>query len=374
MNRQYLGGPGRVSSEGKTLAYVLCLLALTVLVASCQRSSSMVMSDGKNYIEIKYIGNIKMNDDETAIESISSRRGYLRYRNNKEQMLVEPNDHGGVRYDLYDETGRKLDPSSDEGKKFITRAVHEMIELGFDADGRMDRIERRGGYRALLTATDSVKSDYLRGKYLNRVLRSDSLTPADVAEVLDRARRLLDSDYEKGQLLVKVDDSRLANDSVAQEYLRTAASVHSDYDKARSLKHYLKMPLPAGRYVETLAVIQTLGGDYDKSQTLKEMIEKGIFEGAPFDSLIQVVDHIAGDYDRGNLIRQLVKKDLKEETSWAGLIRATGRISGDYDKGNLLVEIAHRLPRTDSLKAIYLTTAKTLHSDMDYGKVVRAVE
>jgi len=370
MIRQYLGGPGRASSEGQMLAF---LLALAVSITSCQRSSSMIMSDGKNYIEIKYIGNIKMNDDETAIESIADRRGYLRYRNNKERMLVEPTDNG-VRYELYDETGRKLDPASEEGKKFIARAVHEMIELGFDADGRMDRIERRGGYRALLTATDSVKSDYLRGRYLNRVLRSDSLTPADVADVLDRARRLLDSDYEKAQLLVKVDDSRLSNDSVAQEYLRTAASVHSDYDKARSLKHYLKMPLPAGRYVETLAVIQTLGGDYDKSQTLKEMIGKGILEGAPFDSLMQVVDHIAGDYDRGNLIRQLVKKDLKEDASWAGLIRATGRISGDYDKGNVLVEIAHRLPRTDSLKAIYMTTARTLHSDMDYGKAVRALE
>lgn len=352
----------------------LCLIVLVTSMASCQRSSSLIMSDGKNYIEIKYIGEIRMNNDETAIESIADRRGYLRYRNNKERMFVEPNDNGGVRYELYDETGQKLDPASDAGKKFIAKAVHEMIELGFDADGRMDRIERRGGYRALLAATDSVKSDYLRGKYLNRVLRSDSLTQADIAEVLDKARRLLDSDYEKGQLLVKVSDFRLENDSVSHVYLQTVASIHSDYDKARSLKHYLKTPLPAGRYMETLGVIQTLGGDYDKSQTLKELIGRGVFEGAPFDSLIQAVDHVAGDYDKGNLLRLLSKKDLKEEGSWAGLIRTTGHLSGDYDKGNLLVEIAHRLPRTDSLKAIYMATAKTLHSDMDYGKAVRAVE
>jgi hypothetical protein len=32
------------------------------------------------------------------------------------------------------------------------------------------------------------------------------------------------------------------------------------------------------------------------------------------------------------------------------------------------------MPKTDSLKAVYLQAAKTINGDMEYGKALRAVE
>jgi hypothetical protein len=44
------------------------------------------------------------------------------------------------------------------------------------------------------------------------------------------------------------------------------------------------------------------------------------------------------------------------------------------DKSTLLIEIAQKMPRTEMLKSLYLTAAKSIGNDSDYGKAVRAVE
>jgi hypothetical protein len=81
-----------------------------------------------------------------------------------------------------------------------------------------------------------------------------------------------------------------------------------------------------------------------------------------------------GDYEKGNLLKQMIHKEIKEDRSWAELIRTALTLNGEYDRGTVLVEIGARLPRTDSLRAAYLSAAKSVRSDDEYGKIVRAME
>jgi hypothetical protein len=330
------------------------------------------MNDDNNHIEINYEGEITFNDDETAIARISP-RGYLNYRKNGERLLAGPNDNGVVQYELYD-GDRSVDPKSEEGKQMLAKAIRGMINLGFDIDGRIDRLYRKGGYRALLEATDSLDGDYVKGRYFERILDVDSVPAGMVAEVIARVRERMGSDYDKGRLLTKVDTPYLKNDSVVVAYLEAVKSIGGDYEKSLALKNLLRWTVPVSRYVAVLDATRTLGGDYERSNVLTELIDQRLFEGAPFDSLLNVVSGVGGDYEKGNLLKQIIHKDIREGHSWVELIRATSQVSGDYDRSNLLVEIGQKLPKTDSLKAVYMTAAKTVHSDVDYGRVIRALD
>ena len=330
------------------------------------------MSDGKNRVEIIYDGDIKFNDDETAIASISQ-RGYVRYRHNDDRLAAGNNDSGVVQYELSAD-GKPVDPGTPEGKAFLARAIRRMIDMGFDVDGRIDRVYRKGGYPALLTAADSIESDYVQGRYLERILSADSLPPSMVAGVITRIREHIGGDYDKERLLSAVDTAYLKNDSVSVGYLAAVKRISGDYEKSQALQHFLRMTVAVSRYTGVLDATETLSGDYERGQVLRRLIDQPLLEGPAFDSLLSAVDRTSGDYERGNLLKQIAHKDLRKEQSWAALIRATTTINSDYDKGNLLVEIGQRLPKTDSLKAVYMAAAKTVHSDVDYGKVVRAAE
>jgi hypothetical protein len=332
----------------------------------------MVMNDGVNRVEVRYDGDIQFNDDETAIARISP-GGYLEYWRNDDHLLAGTNDKGLLQVELY-ENGKPIDAGSVEGKALESRVIRGMINLGFDINGRIDRLYRKGGYPALLSAVDSVDGDYVRARYLERILDGDSLSAGTVAAAIGKMRDKLGSDYDKNRLLEKVDTAYLKNDSVCEDYLAAVKDMHGDYEKSQSLQHYLRVTVPVPQYVRVLDAVGSLGGNYERSNILRELIEQPLAEGRPFDSLLNLVGKMSGDYEKGNLLKQIAHKDVRENGSWAGLIRTTLTVSGEYDRTNVLVEIGQRLPKTDSLRVLYMDAAKTVHSNEDYGRAVKAVE
>jgi len=319
------------------------LLATGFLSASCRhhwgRGNRMSVSDGVNRTEVRYEGDIQFNEDETAISRISP-GGYLEYWRNDDHLLAGMNDKGVLQMELH-ENGKPVDPASAEGKELVAKVIKGMIGLGFDIDGRMDRLYRRGGYAALLSAVDSVDGDYIRQRYLERILSSDSLSARTVAAVVLRVRGKLGGDYEKKELLEKVDTQYLKNDSVCADYLE---------------------------------VVKSMGGDYEKSEAIQHLLRGRLKEGGAFDSLLTVIARIGGDYEKSELLTKVAHKDIREGGSWAGLIRTTTTLGGEYERSNVLIEIGQRLPKADSLRTLYMQAAKTVHSDEDYGRVVKAVE
>jgi hypothetical protein len=348
-------------------------IGLVVLAVSCHhRGNRMVISSGDGNLDLNYAGDIRFNDSETTIESISE-GGYLNYRHNGERLLAGPDAKGGVGIDCY-ERGEKIDAGSEEGRKLVARVVRNLIWLGFDADARMDRIYRKGGYPALLAETDSMRGDYVKGLYFGRLLGIDTIPPGEMAAVLKKIGLTVSSDHDKEQLLTRVDTSYLTNDSVAGSYLDDVTGINSDFEKSQALTYFLRSPLPERRYMRTLDVVKTMNGDFERSKVLEAVIDKGLVEGAPFDSLLAVIGGMGGDFEKSKLLKGISRTDVKEERSWAGLIRASSQLDGDNEKGNVLIAIAHRLPRTDSLRAVYTVAARTVHSDNDYGRVMRALE
>jgi hypothetical protein len=353
-----------------------CFWAITLIImafgGACHRGMNHIYEQTDNdETEMAYKGEIRFNDSETAIERISP-GGYLKFRHDDEVLEAGADDWGLVRYDLFDK-GQKVDSASGKGQAQLARAIRKMIAMGIDAQGRMDRLYRRGGYRALLERVDSLDGDYLKGLYFDRVLASDSVSSGEMVVVISKIGRTMGSDYDRQRLLAGVDTAYLKDDSVAWSYLDAVSQIGGNYEKTQALDHFLETRPTRERYLRLLDVTADIGGDYERSTILHRVIENGLYEGPAFDSLLAVVGGVNGEYERGNLLKDIIHQELKEDREWAELIRTTAQLGSDYDKSNLLVEIAEHLPKTDSLKTVYTAAAKTVQSDNDYGRVMRAM-
>jgi len=74
------------------------------------------------------------------------------------------------------------------------------------------------------------------------------------------------------------------------------------------------------------------------------------------------------------MYRKLAAESIHSDEQWISLLGEVGHMNENYQKAELLASIAQRMPRTDSIKTAYLKTAKTISTDMEYGKAIRAVE
>ena len=331
----------------------------------------VVKSD--NFVEkISYVGKFELTEDETAFKSISP-GGYFKYEMNDEKVKAESNLKGEIEYSLYD--GKNNLVMDDKGRKLLAEAIKEMIAWGYDAQGRMERVYKRGGVNALLAEVDSVKVGQTKSIYLNRLFSlMDSLSPAEQSLVIEKIKSL-NSDMDERHLLEKIPLRQLKDPKIANAYFNVAREINSDMDKAAVLNHFLDLDsISTENTFKILQVSATLNSDMDKANVYKKAIEKGIISGTGYDSLLNLVSDMGSDMDRANLYRELIGIANISEAQWNDLISKISKMNSDLDKTNLLVEIAPKMPKSDVVKTNYQKAAKTLNNDMDYGRAMRALD
>jgi len=424
----------------KKIQNIIAAVCLLFLFAACHRGNSIMISSGDDNLSINYSGEIKFNDDETAIKSISH-NGYLRYIRNDRKLLAENDSQGEIKYELYD-NGKKINLNDQEGKLFLADAIKDMIGVGFDAKGRLDRLYKKGGSQAVLNEVENLKMDYVKSMYLEYLFSVDSIRQNEMTEIAKKIGSKLGSDYDKGRLLTKFPAEYLKDSSTAYAWFQSVKSIGADYEKSNALIYITRQALTKEQFIQAIDISNSIGSDYEKAKVLKELIFKtsfpeegfdrtldavsyigsdyekanllkaliekekpsekqfdklldltehigsdydktnlireliaiGIPTGASFDKLLSAVVHTGSEFDRANLIKEITRKNITSDDQWISIINATSEISSDVDKSNLLIMMAPNMPKSDPVKTVYLKVAKTINSESDLGRVVRAVE
>jgi hypothetical protein len=297
-----------------------------------------ILMKGDGYIkEIHWSGKIRLSDDEKAIAGISP-GGYLKFRENDTTFRAESNLQGEVSYQLYD--GRTSLSLGDSGKRFIAAILQKVVGFGFDAEGRAERIYKKGGNMALLAEIPRMNIDAAKNAYFDLLLKSDSLTKEETVLLL-REIQEVGADVNKQDFLRRLAPRAAKDSSLLLPWLGTVAH---------------------------------LDADFEKQDLLTNLIRQGRIEGKGYDSLMGIIGHLDADFQKEDLLKKLIGDSLKTDGQWIGLIEAANRLGADFQKADLLLEIAGKMPRTDTVKASYMRAAKTITDDMQYGKVMRAVE
>jgi hypothetical protein len=293
-------------------------------------------SDG--YIkEIHWSGKVRLSDDEKTIAGISP-GGYLEFRENDTTLKAESDLQGEISYKLYD--GRTSLSMGDSGKRFIAAILHKVIGFGFDAQGRAERIYKKGGNMALLAEIPHMDLDVAKNPYFDLLLKSDSLTQEETVLLLREIQKE-GADVNKQDFLKRLAPRAAKDSSLLLPWLGTVAH---------------------------------LDADFEKQDLLTNLIRQGPIEGKGYDSLLGIIGHLDADFEKQDLLKKLIGDSLSADGQWIGLIETTKRLEADFQKADLLQEIAGKMPRTDTVKASYIRAAKTITDDMQYGRVMRAVE
>jgi hypothetical protein len=367
--------------------------------------STIVISNGNYYEEIKYSGKIEFSDDEISVKSISP-GGHIDFRQNDKKIIAESNKEGMISYRISD--GDNKLPLDSNGKKFITEMVKEMISLGIDARERMERIYKNGGNRALINELANLKNDDVKRMYFEYILKSDSLSYIDLNVLTKKISSSFGSDNDKEQILKKITTERLNDSVIAYSYMQVVESFNDDYTKTYALKSIIAAPSAKELFPQIMKIISGFRDENEKTKLLKDIINKdwlneeqinqvidetGNFtddmqkenllvqliskSSVPekhFDKLLEQVSHLRDDNQKQNLFRKLIEKNNLSEQQWVAVINEVTNINGDFEKGNFLIWISQKLPKNENLKNAYIKAAKTINDDGQYGKALRAVE
>lgn len=365
----------------------------------------MVIDDGTNKTEIRYSGEIKFSDDETTIVKIS-KFGYLEYQKNEVKLFAGNTKTGELKFDIMNRNER-VNPESEEGKKLIASVIQDLISIGFDAPGRIQRVAQKGGLRAVVKETDHIQSDFAKSNYLEFALKSDSIEKTLLAEIAQKIEKQIGSDFEKGKLLKLFPEKLMQDSTISTNYFKAVNSIGSDFEKANALKSRINSSLTTKQVEAIIEVSNTIGSDFEKANVLKLLIEHAVFQEINLKLMTQSIDQIGSDfekcnllkaaidkssmnevnftclinstskigseYDRENLLKQFTEKELSTDQQWNELIANTTQIGSEFERSNVLIQIAGKMPKNEALKETYMKAAKTINSENELGRAVKAI-
>lgn len=459
----------------KPFLIFLTLLTLTLSVYFTydrfERSgvSTFRMFDGNNEFQVSSKGKIVFTDDETGVASLS-KRGFLKYRNNDVRIRISEED-GNIVYDI-SEDGKKFDINSSEGKRLLELSIKELIETGYDAQGRAERIYKKGGVDSLLAASAGMKQDHIKTIYLDYLLDQQNIPDSVYGRIIlqtsnfgsdfEKAKMLkklsakvkdpiamqyffetvdgMDADFEKANVIktilkTELDSTRFntvlgvvsrmkgdfeksgllrdlitdrnltsvqtvsllkATKSVeadfekerllkllaptiddstsAQSYLAVVTAMNSDFEKVKAIEYLFKQPVAVQVMPGIISGIDDLGGDFEKSNLVKKLLDGPAITEASFARVIALVHNMGGDFEKQNLLKKMTDKNPGTDETWISLIDAAADLGGDFEKASLLTLIARKMPNNDNIRTAYTRAAKTIQSELEYGKTLKALE
>jgi hypothetical protein len=333
--------------------------------------SDMVVKTDTSIEEMNYSGKFQLSDDETGFKNISP-GGYFKFRFNDVRVKAESNLQGGIDYTVYDGK-RNLGPGAEQ-KIYISRAIREMVEWGFDGKARMERIYQKGGTEALIKEVDNIKPDNIKVLYLDRLIQLDSGSNLVMPQVIKKISHL-GNDQDKVRILEKFSAAQWQDSATNRACFELIASLGSDVEKIKVLDRMIRQDSLSGASAENiLQVSGSVNSEIDRAGLYERMMDRGLIAGNLTDSLLGQVKRMGSGPDKAQLYGHFLSIKNMSDAEWMELLQAVSLLDSEMDKAGLLVQIAPEMPKNEVVRAQYLKAAKTIGNDSDYGKVLRAVE
>ncbi|HTE23193.1 hypothetical protein [Flavitalea sp.] len=298
--------------------------------------STMRIFDGTNDQELSTKGKIIFNEAETAVESISP-NGFLKYKNNDLKLKVELKE-GQIVYQLT-EDGKNLNVNEANGKRVLAETIKAILETGFDARGRVERLYKKGGVPAVMAAAGTMQQDYTKAIYYDYLINTDTLSNADLLEVIKKTATI-EADFEKAKLLRSL--SGQLNDSVLTvAYLDVVDGMDADYEKAGVLKHLIKKSPDSLAFQGILRTIAGMNADHEKTQVLNLMIKQTPLDSARAVGILAVVKGMGADFEKNNLLKQF-SEPLKDSATAQAYLQVVNSMDGDFEKVRALENLLNQ--------------------------------
>ncbi|MGS2719795.1 hypothetical protein [Paraglaciecola aestuariivivens] len=313
---------------------------------------------------------IRFNQDESAIAVLPTKVKIelSDYSDGIKRKLTIYNPDDRTLYD-YQIDGRSAPYDAVAQQWFATQIPKILRETGIDAKGRINRIFARYGAQGLFEEVSHIRSDHVRGIYLQTAINTLPLQESDLAQSISLMSSI-DSDYQLRTLLQNVVDSHLSQERLIQ-LLEVSRNIQSDYELSTFLTHFPKRYLANDEiqiaFFNTSLSIQS---DNEISKLFVEQVQNIKVSNNAFAAMLASLQTIQSDYEMHKALSALLSSPNFTANKPALIELATQNIQSDHELSLVLIATINSADFTPELQSAIQNAALNMQSEHEKGKVL----
>ncbi len=372
-----------------------------------ESSTEMRIRNDNESLNIEIDGTITIAPDDRSISAISD-GGFLKIKKttfgNTREIFIK-NTGGTLSYE-YKEGGRTV-PFEPAGKAWLADVLPELLRsTTIGAESRVDRFYQRGGAKAVLAEIGNIKSDHVKAKYAELLLKKD-IKESEIPAVIEAIGKQVDSDFYRYEIFKNNSTKLLANQQNMGLYLNAINTVQSDHYKTELVKMAFSKNLPAQYNNQALQLIGTIQSDHYKSEVLKRMVRSNKLTDEQLEFLLgNLLQTVNSDHYRTETIslvlntqkelspaginyvissinqtgsahyateslKKLINTHNLSTKNYEALFNSLNKLQSDHYKSEFM-RILVKDPAFDKHFDLFLRESQNIRSDHNRGEVLRA--
>ncbi len=360
---------------------------------------TMQSNDDTTSLRVRGRGRIEFTDDDADVKSLSD-GGYLEIeeRTPGGTARVEftsragsggstggAGSPGGVERRWWkDGRSESFEP---EGRAWVAKRLPDIIRrTGLAADTRVARILQREGPNGVLDEVSRIPSDFVKSRYLLKLLAPQAQWPSQkpldtpvLTRLIVQTGREIKSDFARGQVLGAVAKLGVPPDDVAVAYIDATRTMHSDFERGRALGALVQA---ARLHTATLKVLldsaTTIKSNFELSRLMLTTLEHQQLDETSLRAYLGAEGSIQSDFERRRVLTALTdaragtSKPLPESTI-RGILEAVSHMHSAFDASQVLTSVAGTQRLEGDLRKQYIDTADKLSSRFERDRALAAL-
>ncbi|WP_442266393.1 hypothetical protein ACSIGC_01380 [Tenacibaculum sp. ZS6-P6] len=226
---------------------------------------------------------------------------------------------------------------------------------------------------AYLNATKTIKSDYYKSQLIENAIDNTEITDEQLDKLLEISKNI-SSDYYLSEVLTKILENRDLNKSNMNKIMKLSNSISSDYYKSQILKKALKKKdLSKENYDTFIKSMGDVDSDYYASNVIKDLLKKDLNDKSLNELITLVEKNVDSDYYASDVYKKLAKRDLTEK-QLIKILESLHTINSSNYLSSVLIAFAPSVKQASQrVKDAYLKRAKSIDSDLYFGRAIKAI-
>ena len=297
-----------------------------------RRTLTIKLSGSDCKVELKSEGRLTFNDSFTDIASIDG-SGFFRLdvtqRGVRRQLEID--SRGGSLSRIWRVDGRET-AYDDAARAWFAEfliALDRRTAIGIDV--RLPHLMRTGGVNAVLDETARMTGDYARHEYYTRLVKTASLSSADVTRVLQQAANATKSDHYANELIHAVAGRGVSDPAQRAAVTQIIDGMESDHYRAASIEVLVAGGRPDAQEMDFLIrTLPKMESDHYKTQTLTKVLKGATLTDAQVSVLAKAAAGITSDHYASEFLRTIARHGTMTPAVRASVLESVKQIEGDH--------------------------------------------
>ena len=352
----------------------------TVALAGGQSHGTYSWSNNGEKLEIRYDGEVEFTDDDSDVRSLSP-GGLLRIRDGGMMTSLLGGRTAEFRADASGNITRRFwvgsseRPFEPEGRKWLASVLPRFIRhSGIGASARVARILKQKGPAGVLAEISLIEGSWSKRRYFSELVKTATLDPTTVRQLLGQAGRELDSDFELATFLIENADRLLVDDGARQAYFDASKSIDSDFEMHRVFSAALKQGVVSPVLLQSmLSASRNIDSDFELASLLVDVAKLQALDNTTRPAFFSALDTVHSDFEHHRVLAALTgRSDLAPETA-AAMLASGAVVDSDFEAASFLLEMVNRQSIEGSVRAPFFRAVDTISSSFERGRVLQAV-